>query len=76
MATEDVDEFCLVSHEGDSACLSARLTFRLVFRTVSSQPQSWLHDHQTLMHVDGLVHVPSDCCVIVSLTALQGHSSG
>ena len=34
-----------------------------------------LHDHQTSMNVDGLVHVHPDCCVIASLTEFQGHSS-
>ena len=52
------------------ACLCASSTLRLLLRTVL------LHNQQTVMLFGGLVHVPIRLCVIVSLRAWQGHSSG
>ena len=69
MATEDVEEFCLVSHEGDG---TTHLLPVFMPDRLSDYLPSWLHDHRTLMQVDGLVHVPSDVLCHIFVDCIAG----
>ena len=72
VAREDVEEFCLVSHEGDGTARSTahpssfylspcQIDFQISLTNSFVLATFMIHDHRTLMQVDGLVHVPSFC---------------
>ena len=58
------------------ACICACSTPRLPLRTVSCSFSSWLHNHQTVMLLGGLVHVPSHSLCHSFVDCIAGPHSG